>query len=263
MSLPAVNEIRHRIEQIYHNPIRLAFETALLLDARVGEIITKKHPSDLTANPTGEKLSVETTTYTPNLNNEKEFQTLMISRAMRGETTDFRDIAKIEEPAAVFTVSTEKRGGLIRTIGIPLNPKYEPWTKEIIEHFKDREGKPIFPFTRQQMYKTAQETFKGLHYTILPYKAVEREDGKAVIDPETKKTIPVNVEEHTKKFTNHALRHLRNVELRDFYGLTAEERSSYGGWTLRAMIGGIGSSIDRYGEAAWRPYFPKLLKKRV
>ncbi len=263
LSLPPVNEVRTRIESIAHKPTRICFQTVLLLCARIGEIITLKHNSDLTANPTGDRLSVELTTYTPNLNNPREFQTIMLDRVLNGKTTDLTEIIKMKEEVAVFTVSTEKRKGLIRVIGLPLNPKYEPWTQDIVNYFQERKNRNIFPFTRQDMWRTAKETFKGLQYNILPYKVAKAENGTLVTDPETGKTEMIDVPEHLKRFTNHGLRHLRNVELRDYYGLTAEERSSYGGWTLRTMIGGLGSSIDRYGEAVWRPYFPKLLKSRL
>jgi hypothetical protein len=112
------------------------------------------------------------------------------------------------------------------------------------------------------MYNEVREIFKELRYTIFPYKRLRKVNGVKVLNANGK-PVKDDIPEHSKPFRNHALRHLRNVELRDFYGLTAEERSSYGGWTLRTMIGGIGSSIDRYGEATWKPYFPKLLKRRA
>jgi hypothetical protein len=230
--------------------------------ARIGEIISLKYPTDSTAHPTGSKLRVELTTYTPDLSNPKEFQTLVLARAMRGEPSDLESLGKIKEPTAVFTVSTEKRQGWERLIALPLQSNYEPWTQDIVDYFQERKGQDLFPFTRQQMYNEVAEVFEGLNYKIFPYKRVRKENGQVVRD-EKGKAVKDDVLKHSKPFRNHALRHLRNVELRDFYGLSAEERSSYGGWTLRSMIGGIGSSIDRYGEAVWRPYFPKLLKPRT
>lgn len=230
--------------------------------ARIGEIICLKYLTDLTAHPTGNELEVQVTTYTPDLNNPKEFQTLMLSRAMQGQQADLQSIANIRESVAVFTVSTEKRQRWKRLIGLPLRKEFEPWTQDIVDYFQERKGKDLFPFTRQKMYNEVRTVFEGLNYKIFPYKRVRKEHGQVIKD-EKGKSMKDDVPEHSKPFRNHALRHLRNVELRDFYGLSAEERSSYGGWTLRSMIGGIGSSIDRYGEAAWRPYFAKLLKPRV
>jgi len=263
MSLPSVQAVRNRIEQIRDRPIQVCYKTTLLMCARIGEIISLKYPTDLTAHPRGAELQVKVTTYTPDLKNPQEFQTLMLSRAMQGELTDLQSLANIHEPAAVFSVSTEKRQGLQRLIGLPLKKEFEPWTQDIVDYFQERKGQDLFPFTRQKMYNEVTTVFAGLEYKIFPYKRVKKEHGQPIIDPATNKTEKISVPEHIKPFRNHGLRHLRNVELRDFYGLSAEERSSYGGWTLRSMIGGIGSSIDRYGEAVWRPYFPKLLKRRV
>jgi len=263
MSLPSVEEVRKRIEEIPDESIQVCYKTTYLMCARIGEIICLKYPTDLTAHPTGSKLKVTVTTYTPDLKNPKEFQTLVLTRAMKGQPTDLQTLATIQEPVAVFSVSTEKRQEWERLIGLPLRKEFEPWTQELVDYFQEHKGSDLFPFTRQEMYNTVRTVFSGLEYKIFPYKRVRKEKGEPVIDPVTKKTIKFSVPEHSKPFRNHGLRHLRNVELRDFYGLSAEERSSYGGWTLRSMIGGIGSSIDRYGEAAWRPFFPKLLQKRI
>lgn len=263
VSLPSVEEVRNRIEKIPDKQIRVCYKTTYLMCARIGEIISLKYPTDLTAHPRGNELKVELATYSPDLKNPKEFQTLVLERTVQGQQTDLQTLSKIREPVAVFSVSTEKRQGWKRLVGLPLRKEFEPWTQELVDYFQEHEGKDLFPFKRQEMYNTVSTVFAGLEYKIFPYKRVKKEHGQPVIDPETNKPKKISVPEHSKPFRNHGLRHLRNVELRDFYGLSAEERSSYGGWTLRSMIGGIGSNIDRYGEAAWRPYFPKLLRKRV
>lgn len=263
MSLPSVEEVRKRIQEIPDQSIQVCYKTTYLMCARIGEIISLKYPTDLTAHPTGNELSVKMETYMPDLNNPKEFQTLVLARSMQGQQADLQTLAQIRESVAVFTVSTEKRQKWKRLVGLPLRKDFEPWTQDIVDYFQERKGTDLFPFTRQEMYNTVKTVFAGLEYKIFPYKRVRKEHGEPVINPETKKTEKISVPEHSKPFRNHGLRHLRNVELRDFYGLSAEERSSYGGWTLRSMIGGIGSSIDRYGEAVWRPYFSKLLKPRA
>lgn len=261
MSLPSVEEVRKRIENIPDECIQVCYKTTYLMCARIGEIISLKYPTDLTAHPTGSQLNVKVTTYTPDLKNPQEFQTLVLSRVMQGESADLQGLAKIREPTAVFTVITEKRQKLERLVALPLDIQYEPWTQQLVTYFQEHKGQDLFPFKRQEMYNKVRTIFAGLEYRIFPYKRVRKQNGE-VVRNEKGKPVKDDIPEHSKPFRNHGLRHLRNVELRDYYGLTAEERSSYGGWTLRSMIGGIGSSIDRYGEAAWKPYFPKLLKKR-
>lgn len=261
MSLPTVQEVRNRIEQIPDRAIQICYKTTFLMCARIGEIICLKYPTDKTAHPTGSQLQVKLDTYTPDLNNPREFQTLVLTRTMQGQKTSLTTLAKIKEPVAVFTVYTEKRGGWQRLIALPIRKEYEPWTQDILWYIKEQQTKPLFPFTRQKMYNVTAEIFKDLHYRIFPYKRVRKENSQIIKDSEGK-SVRDDIAEHSKPFRNHGLRHLRNVDLRDFYGLSAEERSAYGGWTLSSAISGISTSIDRYGEAVWRTYFPKLMKPR-
>lgn len=44
---------------------------------------------------------------------------------------DVFKLGSIREEAAIFTVHTAKRGGIERKIAIPMNPIYEPRTKEL------------------------------------------------------------------------------------------------------------------------------------
>lgn len=258
MSLPNISAFRQRVEAIPDLDQQRAYQTLYLICGRVGEVITEKYPSDKTCNPTGAKLSVTKTTYQPDLNDPQERNTWTYIKMLNGKTVDYAEISAIEEPVAIFKVATEKRGGLTRTIGLPLNQKYDPWVKQVYDYLsvKDRKG---FQFTRQKMWATARDAFEGFTYTIHPYKKAVRKNGEYVYD-DKRKLVKEQVQEKTKNFTDHGIRHLRNLELKKTYGLTPEERAGYGGWTL-ATVAGISAAQDRYEEAPWRLYFPKLLQK--
>lgn len=259
MSLPNVSLFRNRVEALKNTDKKIAFQTTYLICGRIGEVITKKCPSDTTANPTGNKLSVTKTIYQPDLNNPQERDTWTFIKLLQGKRVNYAEIAKIKEDVAVFKVATEKRGGLTREIGLPLNPKYDPWVKQCYDYLSQK-SKPGFQFSRQQMWVTAKEIFEGLVYTIHPYKKAVIKGGQYVYD-DREKLVKVQVQESTKDFANHAIRHLRNLELKKFYGLAPEERAGYGGWTL-ATVAGTSAAQDRYEEALWRIYFPKMLKQR-
>ncbi len=258
MSLPNFLDFRQRVETISDLDKRIAFQTMYLVCGRVGEIITEKYPSDKTANPTGHKLTVTRCTYQPDLNDPQERDTWTFIKLLQGQTVNFQKIANTVEEVAVFKVSTEKRGGLTREIGLPLNPKYDPWVKQVYNYLSKKKNNG-FQFTRQEMWATAKEAFEDFTYTIHPYKRAVIENGKYQKNDKGK-LLKCQVKEKTKPFTDHGIRHLRNYVLKKFYGLTPEERAGYGGWTL-ATVTGTSAAQDRYEEAPWRIYFPKLLKK--
>jgi len=197
---------------------------AYLFCARVSEIIGKTSPSDLAKTqargPTGSDVK-----------------------------RDVFELGPIKEEVVVFTVRTAKRGGKKRNIALPLNPKYEPWTEQLYNYFREFKTDKVFNFTRQKAGGYARDIFEGFTYQIDAYKLWE--------NGEAEKTV----KEHPKPFRTHALRHLRATELIEEYGCDGIDLSIYGGWTLRSMIG-VGSAMSRYAHLNWRKYFPKLLKER-
>jgi len=225
MSLPSVKVVRSRIERVNREDVRVCLMCGYLFCARVSELISKVSPSDTAhTTPRGPKGS-----------------------AVRVE--DF-ELGPLKEKAVVFTVSTAKRGGLERLIALPVKAKYEPWTKEVAEHYLARNNQPCFPFTRQKVWQYSKRVFEGLQYPIERYTIIKIED---------EKRIRKIVDRHLKPFRTHALRHIRAAELIEHYGFDGIDLSTYGGWTLRSMIG-VGSSMQRYAHLRWQKYFPKLLK---
>lgn len=221
--LPDVKIIRNRIKKASPQEAKYALMSAYLFCGRASEIISRKCPSDL-----------HTT-----------------ARGLKGSDLDFDNFAigDINEEAAIFTLRTAKRGGKIRKIALPLNQKYEPFTKELVGYYEKFGNTPVFNFTRQVLYNYASELFRGLTYYIEAYTFKDSTGNKTPIKP------------HHKPFATHALRHLRASELMEYYGFSGLSLSIYGGWTLRSMIG-VGSSMSRYAHLRWQQYFGKLLKTR-
>ncbi|MEM2597244.1 MAG: hypothetical protein QXT50_01105 [Thermofilum sp.] len=104
-----------------------------------------------------------------------------------------------------------------RVIALPL--RFEPWAAEIAK-FIDEHGslKPLFDITRRQLRNV------------------------------TSKHLGVNP---------HWLRHARITHLVDYYGFTAEEITTYAGWSYRALGQ---SMLETYLHLNWRSYVLKLFK---
>ena len=262
MSLPNVAEVRQRIEQIREESFRNLLKSAYLFCARIGEVVHYTYPCDIGTGTTGPKLYARETSYTPNIEDSGTVGTLMMIALAEGRDLALKQIARIKEPVALFHVWTEKRKGLKRQgirrdIALPLNPEFEPWTKDLLWYFQKQQvlKQPIFPFFRQKAYALAKPVFEGLSVKITHYRKTLPEldlKGKHLM-----KMIP----EHTKPFTVHSLRKIRENELRRNYRFDAFEISAYGGWTMQTMAG-TSSALAHYDTPAWEDYFPKLLRKR-
>lgn len=226
MQLPPVDLVRKRIEKTKPDEAKYSLMAAYLFCARISEVIGRTCPSDLVKTkargPKGGDVSVDTYT-----------------------------IGDVSEDVVIWTIKTAKRKGKERLIALPLDKKYEPFTKPLYSYFqKFKSNELVFPFTRQKAGEYASDIFKGLKYPIDGYKIYK--DGKV----EKEQT------EHNKPFRTHALRHLRATELLSRYKFDGTDLSVYGGWTLRSMLG-IGSAMTRYTHLRWDHYFPKLLKQRT
>ena len=228
MSLPNVNIVRERIEQVDREDVRTCLMCGYLFCARVSELISKISPSDLEhTTPRGPKGS-----------------------DVRVESFE---LGPVREKAAVFTISTAKRDGIERLVALPLDEKYEPWTSIVYDYFQQRKKQPCFPFTRQKIWQSSRSAFKGLKYPIERYVLIENRG---------EKKIRKVVDRHMKPFATHALRHMRTRELLERYGFEWDDLSIYGGWTLRSMLPQVSASMQRYAHLRWQQYFPKLLKER-
>lgn len=244
--------------------IQRAYQLCYLGCARIGEVISRKCPSDKTAHPTGKRLTWKTDVYRVNMQSKPEYESALFALLTNNrKMPSIEEILAIDEPVVIFTLETEKRkGGWTRDIALPLNPKYEPWAQPLLEFAEKHKGEELFPFYRQQLYPIAKKAFDGLTMEIKPYQ-------RAVIDPVTKGYVYITdatgkksiqtytVKAHTRTFTQHDLRKTRRTELEDLFGLNSEERKRIGGWSR-----GIEERYDA-STSEWRKSFPKLLRSVV
>ena len=251
MPLPEPAKVRNRIENITNPAMRTCLQATYLLGAaRICEIVGEPLGKEKAYGPRG--TDIELTQYQPTPMDEVG-DWILRRRLINGE--------QIEPIAcAVFTVKIAKRKPLprepvpTRLVGLPLDPKYEPWTAGLVDYWQSRGRELVFPFNRSDVWRYVTEcgTFDGFVAPIARYYSMRK-----------RKVEPA----HSNPFKLHALRKLRFNELRMFYRFTGEERAAYVGWTLGSLqrTGERHADMEAtYGEIYhdWRTYFPKLLRSR-
>jgi hypothetical protein len=214
MNLPKVSQIRKAIESVQETEIQNALKFQYLVCGRAKEVIGRTTPGDKSgrnkpSGPTGSD----------------------------ARTEKFGDFEVI-----LFNVYTQKRGDLKRIVALPL--QYEPWAKDLFTYFEEHGERPVFNFTRQELWRKAKPYFKGFSYQIEKYTIWK--DGQII----------KIIDNHEKPFTLHALRHLRATELVEYYGFSGFDLSIFGGWTIQQSFG-------RYISLNWQSYIGKLLRKRT
>ncbi len=218
--LPEVMDVRRRIEGVREEPIRYCLMAMFLFGCRVSELVGCASGSDTTTpyGPRGTDVFEDTYRFPP-------------------------ASPVIVEPCAVFKIRTAKKKGMLRYVGLPLNPVYEPWTRPLLEYYRKRGDGHVFPFTRQTVRNYSSKVFEGFTYVIDDYYLFQ-EGGAA------------KVEEHQRDAANHFLRHLRASQLMSYYGFTKDQAAPFGGWKIQ----GLTESMRRYIYLNWQAYFPNLLR---
>jgi len=242
--VPHPNDVRDRIEQTSKKPHRMGLMYGFLIAGRASEVVGKACPSDIRTTPRGPL--------------GRDF-----------ERTQARVDNEVYD-AVVFNVKTSKRGGIPRSIGLPLDPEYEPWAESVLEYFQQFDKNDhVFPYTRQDLFPSAKEVFKEDYvYPIEEYttQSIDQDAFNELIEqvPQSiKHLVKVpnylrnknKVPRHNRLLRLHgALRHYRLMELTQRFGFNREDRKVYAGHTLDVT--------DRYTHLDWQSYFPKLLIKR-
>lgn len=227
-SMPAVADVRSRIEYVNRSDVRAALQYTYLIAGRSCETVGRGSNGEPAYGPRGEDARLETFRW-------------------KGPGEVWFD-----EEVVVFTVKTAKRGGRPRSVAVPT--KYEPWARPVYEYFRKWGPNPVFNFTRQLLGSRTRESlvFNGLRYPVESYLVKTGEvDDKG--EPVKRKVL-----RHPKNFALHALRHLRASELVEVYGFDGPQLCAYGGWTYRHA--GLPGVLDRYVQVGWQGYLPKLLR---
>jgi len=239
--LPSDDEVRARIEAIERPHYRLAFMYQYLIAGRISEVCGRYAPLG----------------------------------------ADAFEVKFNGESAILFVVKTAKRRGRLRPVALPLDPKYEAWTRPVFDYF--RECGEDYPFRFADKWSTsirymqwqAEAAFRGLEWPMIEYtKSVDVEfDPQEVLDERInernkevyKVRLPdgstsnwlTKVAENTvrlsekidgrwKNATSHVLRKRRTRTLVFDYLFDEIDLSLYGGWTESSQAEKMPQAIKHY-----------------
>lgn len=277
-TLPAVTEVRHRIEKCKDKDIQLYLKTVYLCCARgieiAGELTStdrKRHTEPY--GPMGTDVHIAETE-APDIPTNQLAELLIA--AMADPKKAMAEIAEMKKkiPVAVFKIPIAKQHlekgeeYPYRLVALPLNPKYEPWAQEIYDRFQKAGADRVFHFNRQSVweYLTRKDPiFAGTVYRIKKYHYMK--DGTiAFIDRDAED--PENVcLSHRRIFKAHALRHVRTDELLKVYGFDGFDLGAYVGWSLGGIkqMAASPNQANNYAEIreAWPRYIKKLCKPNL
>jgi len=191
--VPELRALRKAVDGIPHNRDRLLVKTLYLTASRVSEVAGRNAPSQRKAH--GNELTWRLEDY--------ENQKVLVLK--------------------VYTCKHKE--ARFRIIALPLNPKYEPWTKDLAT-FITGLGELRFNITRQRIWQIIRKRLDFIDSEIHP----------------------------------HSLRHWRLTHLVELYGFDPYDLTVYAGWTFKTGVGQSGQ-LDTYLHLDWRRYFSKLLKE--
>ena len=189
---------------------------------------------------------------------------------------------EIMEDAIMFVLKTAKRRGKLRACALPIDPKYEPWTKELYEYFEECGAKRPFQFdekldnSKSYAMNYAKAVFAGMEWPMAEYTvSVDKEFSEEQVlanrindkneevwlveigDDDanwlrknkdgTFKTTE-KVPKRWKVFTSHALRKRRTITLKSFYKFDGFDLAAYGGWTEKSQVDALPGALKFYLE---------------
>lgn len=181
------------------------------------------------------------------------------------------------EEFVMFVVKTAKREAYLRPCARPLNIKYDPWAKQVLDYIESSDGYPFSLHRNVETSKTyamnkARKVFDGLYWPMSDYtRAIPRpytkdmvkakrwgDDGYEeylVIFSDGKRTwtkdkeiahIHVKVEPHWRPVTSHVLRKISQNTLMYGYGLDDVDCAFFGGWTVSGSRTGVSQSMSKH-----------------
>jgi len=267
MSLPEVREVRTRIESVKNKTYRTYLMSLYLCGAaRSVELNAKRcsgEKENLIYGPKGSDVWL-TETEPPDLTNTQFLKVLLQVNGNKKTIDQAIDELSQRIPVAIFKIRVAKQKldegeePPYRLVALPLPEKYEPWTKEIYEYFKDAGDNYVFPWNRQTIWhyiSNVQPIFDGLTYRIKKYRSIRLGKLRAV------KILP-----HNRPFKLHALRHVRTDELISRYCFDGIDLAAYVGWTISKGNGeNMPAMASNYAEIreAWRRYIKKLCIPKI
>jgi hypothetical protein len=234
---PTDQEIRERIEQIKEKDYRMVYKYQYEILGRISEVAGK---------------------YMPRYDQH---------RVMEFNGEEF----------VMFIVKTAKRKGYLRPCARPLDTKYDPWTKEILDYIESGEEYPFALHDNWETSKTyamekARKVFDGMYWPMSDYtRAMPRQYTKDMVKTErwgnhgykeylvffpdgerswTKDEeiayINMKIEPRWRPVTSHVLRKISQNTLMNTYGLDDVDCAYFGGWTVTGQRTGVSQSMGKH-----------------
>ena len=181
------------------------------------------------------------------------------------------------EEFVLFIVKTAKRKARLRPCARPLDTKYDPWAKQLLEYIESGDEHPFLFHDNVETSKTyamnhARDMFKGLYWPMIDYtRTSERpyaddmvkatrwgDDGYEeylVVFPDNMRSwtkskdivkFSVKVEERWKRATSHVIRKRATLTAVNDYLLDGVSVSYLGGWTLSSQHNGTPPALKHY-----------------
>ncbi|MBW2671998.1 MAG: hypothetical protein JRD89_01115 [Deltaproteobacteria bacterium] len=256
---PSIDELRERIMTVKEDEYRHALMFQFLVGGRISEVCGKYAPTGSHA--------------------------FRVNFLVDGE----------EVPAVLFAVKTAKRRGRLRPAAVPLDPRYEPFTKPLYDWFRTHEHPfALGPTPRtsvRYLQSKVNEVFEGFEWPMKPYRHPRRRESTPSVCPNCKGDTTeycrrckgtgiiykrLKVPRRWKNFTSHNLRKARTIELKRKYGFDGSDLAAYCGWTEKTADAKMPDVIEYYlyeDITEFEPnkdllveiaatYFPKLTRPR-
>lgn len=150
-----------------------------------------------------------------------------------------------------------------RLIGVPLDPKYDPWSQEMFDYFHDAGDNYVFPFNRQDNweYITRKDPiFAGLTYRIKKYHYNKTTGAITEIQP-TEEELATCLA-HPRLFKAHGERHAKTDDLIKHKKFDGFDLAAYVGWSMGSAKSVTAAPVQagNYAEIreGWERYVHKL-----
>jgi hypothetical protein len=265
-TLITFNEARSFIEQVEDLDIRMFLKAVYLLGASPDEMTGRlsadssiyRRTHEIIYGPKG--TDVRETTFSmdlPEFNFDVVVDFLEQLKGKEFKAREFVDSFSKKIPVALFTINTLKRGKdrnedlqegkrqFRRTIALPLLEKFEPWTKELFDYFRNKQCDYVFPFNRVKVthYISKKKIFESKVYKIRRYNFSKKSE----------LVLP-----HERKLVMYGLRYLRNDELIEKHKFDLINIETYTGTRFRHQYRIPIQAEESIANLDWCSYIPKL-----
>lgn len=267
-SLPEVYEVMRRIERTKSEPNRMFMKASFEFCSRgievAGELTSadrKRHTEPY--GPIGKDVFV-TEIDPPNIPANQMLKIILTALSNKDEAIRLTDALTQKIKVAVFKVKVAKKrlekgeAYPYRLVALPLDKRFDPWARELLDYFHDAGNNYVFPFSRQDNWEyitRKDKIFSGLQYRIKKYHYFPN----GII---TEDTEPIACLSHNRAYKCHGERHSRTDQLIKFHHFDGFDLAAMVGWSMGSAknVSQAPAQAGNYAELneAWPRYIHKL-----